>query len=502
MAVQNPGDVSAKALADLDASNLTYEVEKGSAFRLFSTLFGEWDSGDVFEYDWSALDVRKALRKDGKLKGLEQALVLPILSAPWKILPGDDSDAAKKIAEEMETFLRKSVLEGGMKTPFQQVISQATAARAFKKAFFEKVYKTVDGKVMYEKIAYRPPETCRVAFDARTGEYHGYRQTPHRQGTASLEDTKDVDIRPPYAWVHINGQRSNPISGESDLQVALWCHETKMKILYLWTTFLATQAEPRTTVTGTEPEEAARKIATLKGGGVVGLPSNTTASVLESNGTAAQVFKDMVNYLDTQASSSLLAGFTDLTTGATGTGSYALSKDQSSFFVQSLSAYAAELEESITHNVLGDLVVFNYGRDAIFPRFKFGPLAEADLDKCITLINGLAVATTSIMPFEFVEELALKTAQYLELDVDKVRDGMVKAAKVADQKTQMGLQSQQQGIQGQKAAMNAPGNPANPGGPGGAMPPGAAGVGAAVKIAAAAVAAKKKVAPGGAAAAK
>jgi Protein of unknown function (DUF935) len=497
MAVQNPGELSKSAreeLALMDAGKLTYDVEQGSAFRLFDRLFGEWDDGRVFEYDWSALDMRKALRKDGKMKGLEQALVLPVLSAPWKILPGDDSAQAKQIAEELETYLRKGVLEGGMSTPFQQVIAQATGARSFKKAFFEKVYKTDGGKVWYDKIAYRPPETCRVAHDAKTGAYMGYRQTPVRMGASSLSDTDDIDVQPPYAWVHINGQRSNPVSGESDLQVALWCHETKMKIMYLWTTFLATQAEPRTVVSGPEPDEAARKVATLKGGGVVGIPTAVSASVLESNGTAAQVFKDMIQYLDTQASASLLAGFTDLTSGASGTGSYALSKDQSSFFVQSLSAYAQELEESITHNVLGDLVVFNYGRTAVFPKFKFGPLAEADLDKCIALISSLAVATNSIMPFEFVEELALKTAQYLELDVDKVRDGMVNAAKVADQKTQMGLQSQQQGIAGQAAAAKA-------GAAGGALPPGAAGVGAAVKLAAAAVAAKKKAASGGSAAA-
>lgn len=493
MAVQNPGEAG---LVSLDPSKLTYEVEQGSAFKLFATLFGEWDSGNVFEYDFSAVDMQKALRKDGKMSGLEQALTLPILSAPWKILPGDDSAQAKQIADELDAFLRLPVLAGGMQTPFQSVIAQATASRAFKKAFFEKVYKTVDGKVVYDKIAYRPPETCRVAYDARTGAYRGFRQTPVRQGTASLKDTDDVDIMPPYAWVHINGTRRNPVSGVSDLEVALWCHETKMKILYLWTTFLATQAEPRTTVTGSDPEGAAKKIATLKGGGVVGLPTNTTASVLESNGTAAQVFKDMINYLDTQASSSLLAGFTDLATGATGTGSYALSKDQSSFFVQSLSAYAAELEESITHNVLGDLVVFNYGQKVPFPRFKFGPLADADLDKCIALINGLAVATTSIMPFEFVEELALKTAQYLELDVDKVRDGMDKAGKIYEQKTQMGLQSQAQGIQGQKAANAAPQAPGAGGA--GAAAPQVAKVAAAVDTAVKAVAARKAATGGSA----
>src|ERR1044072_1063421 len=447
MAVQNPG--AGKASVDEEVKKLAFELERGSAFRLHDTLFGEWDNGDVFEYDFSSLDTRKALEKDGKLSCIEQALCLPILSAGWRI---EAPEGGEKIAEELTDFLKMSPLEGGMQTQFQMVIAQATSARAYRKAFFEKVYKEQDGKVFYERIAYRPPETCRIARDPSTGAYKGFRQSPVRQGMPKLSDTNDVDIRPPYAWVHINGQRRNPLSGISDLQVPLWCHETKMKILYLWTTFLATQSEPRLTVTGQDPDGDARKLAALRGGGVVGLPKGTEAHVLESNGTAANSFKDMINYLDTQMSASVLAGFTDLTSGATGTGSYALSQDQSDFFVQSLEAYSAELAESITHNVLGDLVVYNHGRAAKFPKFLFEPLADGDVDRCITLLTTLANGQ-SVLPFAFVDELAMKTANYQEMDSDKLRDAMDEAAKVAEQKAEMAMEAQRQGIEGQKAAV-------------------------------------------------
>lgn len=479
---------------DAEVKKLTFEMERGSSFRLFDTLFGEWDSGEVFEYDFSSLDIRKALEKDGKLSCIEQALTLPILSAPWSIKPG--GPGGEKIAEELETFLRMGALEGGMQTSFQTVISQATSARGYKKAFFEKVYREQDGKIWYDKIAYRPPETCRIGRDPDTGAYKGFRQTPVRQGGA--KNFTDVDIRPPYAWVHINGLRRNPLSGTSDLQIPLWCHETKMKILYLWTTFLATQAEPRLMTTGSDPDEAARKLAKLRGGGVVGLPNGTTASVLESNGTAAQIYKDMINYLDTQMSASVLANFTDLASGATGTGSYALSKDQSTFFVESLEAYSRELADSITHNVLGDLVVYNYGRDAKFPRFEFGPLADSDVDRCISLVNSLAVATNNVLPFEFVEELTIKTASYLELDVDKIRGGMEKAGKLAEEKAGLAMEAQRQGVAGQKAAVaqgmagNQPGKVPAKGSPQEKVAKQVAGVAAKVGVAAAAVKAKQK----------
>ncbi|UTN93010.1 portal protein [Streptomyces phage Marky] len=463
MAAQNPS--AGKASVDDEVKKLAFELEKGSAFRLYDTLFGEWDNGNVFEYDFSSLDTRKALEKDGKLSCIEQALTLPILSAGWRIRP---AEGGEKIAEELEDFLRMGALEGGMQTPFNLVIAQATSARAYRKAFFEKVYREQDGKVFYDAIRFRPAETCRIARDPNTGAYKGYRQSPVRQGMPKMSDTNDVDILPPYAWVHINGQRRNPLSGVSDLQVPLWCHETKMKILYLWTTFLATQAEPRMTTTGQDPEGSARKLASLRGGGVAGLPNGTEAKVLESNGTAAQVFMDMVNYLDTQMSASVLAGFTDLTSGATGTGSYALSQDQSDFFVQSLEAYSTELAESITHNVLGDLVVFNYGRQAKFPRFEFEPLADGDVDRCITLLQGLSNGQ-SVLPFEFVDELAMKTAGYLELDVERLREAMEKAAEVAEAKAEMAMEAQRQGIEGQKAAIAQGAVPGKPGA--GKVPP-------------------------------
>lgn len=481
MVVQNPS--AASSSLDAEVKKLVFEQERGSAFRLYDTLFGEWDNGNVFEYDFSSLDTRKALEKDGKLLCIEQALTLPILSAGWRITP---AEGGEKIAEELDEFLRMGALEGGMQVPFNMVIAQATSARAYKKAFFEKVYREQEGKIFYDAIRFRPAETCRIARDPHTGAYKGYRQSPIRQGMPKLADTDDVDILPPYAWVHINGQRRNPLSGVSDLQVPLWCHETKMKILYLWTTFLATQAEPRMTTSGSDPEGAARKLASLRGGGIAGLPNGTEVKVLESNGTAARVFADMVNYLDTQMSASVLAGFTDLTSGASGTGSYALSQDQSDFFVQSLEAYSTELAESITHNILGDLVVYNYGRSAKFPKFEFEPLADGDVDRCITLLQGLSNGQ-SVLPFEFVEELAMKTANYLEMDTDKLRDAMEKAAEVAEQKAEMAMEAQRQGIEGQKAAIAQGGAVPAKGSPAAKATKQVAGVAAKVGIAAKAV---------------
>lgn len=489
MAAQNPS-AGKGASVDEEVKKLAFELERGSSFRLYDTLFGEWDNGNVFEYDFSSLDTRKALEKDGKLLCIEQALTLPILSAGWRITP---AEGGEKVAEELETFLRMGALEGGMQIPFNMVIAQATSARAYRKAFFEKVYKEQDGKVFYDSIRFRPAETCRIARDPNTGAYKGYRQSPVRQGSPTLNPrgTDDVDILPPYAWVHINGQRRNPLSGVSDLQVPLWCHETKMKILYLWTTFLATQAEPRLTVSGSDPDGSASKLASLRGGGVVGLPNGTEAKVMESNGTAANVFKDMVNYLDTQMSASVLAGFTDLTSGATGTGSYALSQDQSDFFVQSLEAYSTELADSITHNILGDLVVYNYGRSAKFPKFEFEPLADGDVDRCITMLTALANGQ-SVLPFEFVDELAMKTAGYLELDVERLRDAMEKAAEVAEAKAEMAMEAQRQGIEGQKAAIAQGGAVPPKGSPAAKNVKAVAGVAAKVGVAAKAVKAKNE----------
>ena len=54
-----------------------------------------------------------------------------------------------------------------------------------------------------------------------------------------------------------------------------------------------------------------------------------------------------------------------------------MSEDQSSYYLASREAVAAEIADSISHDLIRPLVMLNFGADAAFPQWKFGPLQEA-----------------------------------------------------------------------------------------------------------------------------
>jgi hypothetical protein len=57
------------------------------------------------------------------------------------------------------------------------LIDQCTSAVWARKAFFEKEWAVSDGgRIVYEKIAWRPPTSCEAVFDEKTAEPEGFKQ--------------------------------------------------------------------------------------------------------------------------------------------------------------------------------------------------------------------------------------------------------------------------------------------------------------------------------------
>lgn len=388
-------------------------------------LFLSFDDGDVFTpQDTDARRIDEMLRVDGKAKTLEQVLTLPLRSVDFTIEPaeGDRGEAE---------FIREALLTpanaGGMSTPMELVVAQATGACLYRRAHFEKVYRAVEGRVLFDKVAFRPPATCRLKLDKQTGGFRGFKQrvpTDH----PGRDDQGEVTIKPQLAFVFTHGQHRRPIEGVSDLETAYALWEAKQKVKFLWFTFLENQTMPKAVAKHGENDPAsiqrfARKVATLKGGGVVGIGPDQDVSAFESSGRGASEFQEAVRYLDGEMSNSVLAGFTDLTSGAAaGRGSFALSKDSTDLFLQSRQAVLRELGAAIVNFLIADLVRWNFGRAAAVPRFKFGPLVPEHAEVAVEMLKELTGQATPnpLFPVEFLEMLVEKVAGYLDLDVDRV----------------------------------------------------------------------------------
>lgn len=438
--------------------------ERGSSFDYHSDFYGGTDGKTVYDLtEFTARGMENMLRESGNAAKLEAVLTLPLLSSPPKIVPAKGDKGEAEWATEA---LLTPANHGGMSTPLHQVVAQAAAAVVYRKAYFEKVYtaREVAGKtaLVYDKIAWRPTSTCEAAWDGQTGAFRGFRQAV-APFTPKQAPTKDgyVTIEAPYAFVYTHGVRRHPMKGHSELNVAYWAWETSQKVLWLWMRYLERHALPLVTVKSadeTAGKAAGKEIARLKASGVIYFPDGVDADILDTTGgvEVAKQYQDCLRWLESKATESVLAGFTDLASQAsTGHGSLALSSDASSFFLQSREADARELSEQLTNFLLADLVKLNLGRDAVCPTIEIGPLVRADTNAAFTMLSSLAMAPQIRVPDEFVDELLVLVAKRLEIDPDAMRRAAKRARVEAERKAQSEQAAQVAGIAAQVSVAEA-----------------------------------------------
>jgi hypothetical protein len=270
-----------------------------------------------------------------------------------------------------------------------------------------------------------------LGFRQRIGNPGGIITVTSRQQPGDAPGYVTVD--PDRAFVFVHGSYREPVEGLSDLDVALWCYETVKKIQFLWFSFLEQQSLPKLVAYGDDQTQADRNAAALadaKASGVLGVPrsSDPTArafDVVESSGKGAAQFLDAINYLEGKMSASILAGFTDLAGisahSSTGSGgSYALSADQSEFFLAARQAVADEIAEAVSRDLIAKLCLLQFGADAKPPTLEIGPLSKRDKDRSMGMLNALLTADHFNAPPGLIDLLIKSTAGYLGLPVDQV----------------------------------------------------------------------------------
>ena len=378
------------------------------------------------------------LGRDGMSAALEAVLTLPIREADLSI------EKSKHDSGEAE-FCRGVIMtpdtEGGMSTPVTELVGQVTSSQVYRRAFFEKVWKVRDdGKIIYHKIAHRPPSTCQARYNDRTGEPNGFRQQVWLFGGNLMLSRHQkvpgyVDIPKVRSYIHTNGKHREPLTGVSEMETCYWIYQTKLKVMWLWLTFLESQSMPRLIVYGNDQPEATRNaddISQLKASGIVGLPHPIAGQKLFEqieSPDAGQFFQSAMSFLENWQVMSVLAGFLGLTGVSTGgRGSYALSQDQSDFFLKSRQAVAKEIAESISYDVLRPLVMLNFGSRASFPVAKFGPLQDEQVQLLMTLFGQIVAAPALHIPLEVVDLLTERMASVLQLDVDQVSKALRQTA--------------------------------------------------------------------------
>lgn len=395
-------------------------------------------------------EVTEMLDRSGQANAVEKALALPLRQANLTI---EKPDKDKGQTEFVREVLYSSGAMQGMVPDLVQIVAQMTWAISVRRTYHEIVWsKRADGKFVYSKIAWRPPATCEPVRDRKTGDLRGFRQfvdpltagpSNDRLDTGMLgsllnDGTNAVNIPANRALIYIHGQHRDPVNGITDLGVTHWAYTMQQRILMLWATFLDAQAQPKVIAYGDSTAAAqanARAIASLRGSGVLGMkrdlsrPDAKVFDLLETSGKGADQFQAMITYLEHQMAQSVLAGFLDLTGGASrGAGSYALSADQSGLFLNSRQSVAKELSAVVTQQLIAPLVRVNFGSDAAVPRLVFEKMSADQNDKAMQMLQQIGSAQNTSVPAGFLDLLIERVAQFLDLPDEKVEAVLAEAA--------------------------------------------------------------------------
>lgn len=413
------------AVVDLQhARQLKLDREVGSnldEYAVGSVMFSKENRDDLrvvsdIEVPTPA-DLDRLLDTGGIAQSLGLAITLPTRSAPRRLCP---VDVPPKQVEELTDMLTRSSTGGGMSTSLETIVGQLSTAYALRRTYMEKVIIHDRGRFVYKKVAWRPPASCQVVQDKKSGDIVGFEQTV-------AEKPEPVLIERPYALVYVHGEDRKPIRGVSRLKVAYDCWVIQQKIEFLWWLYLENYAMPRTVIWGKNEDgarDAATVLAKLRSNGVVGIPVNW-AEKMDSLPVApggSSEYANAIKFLDSRASRSVLMGFLGLPDhAASGTGSYALSKDQSDFALQLLTGFANETATCVTKDLIADLSRLNYGRSAPVPPFEIGPLSPETVDMALNLLKEWATVPNLRVPDGFVEDLTMEAARRLGLNQDKVK---------------------------------------------------------------------------------
>lgn len=456
--------------------------EEGIEFGWEDRLFYAYRDGMIFDYsDWESRDLAQFLKRDYKAQQISAVKSLPIIGAKRSVTP-DKGDTGQ--ADFITNFFATDPLNGGCEQTLDFVVAQMTSANEYKKSFHEIVWNRgvgdFDGKIVPARIAWRPQTTCRLARDEANGRVVGFEQENWLFGSmlsrSTINNLLPRFIKAQNALIHIHNTRRDPVNGVSDLEIPYWAYQIKQKILFLWFQYLEGVALPRALVYGRDIS-VARSVATAirntKNSGAVPIDlagqgaDAIKVDSLEMSGDGAAQFQAAISWLDQCATNAVLAGFLDLSGAAAnglrggGGGSYALSKDASDFFLQSLEADCRELEWSVRQQIFAPMIRWNFGPQAKVPLFKFAPLNSEDKADAIALLTAMVGSgTTTPAPPEFTAALGEMVAGYLGMDnatelKQNFLDAATKAAEKAAQQSAALASPAGQQLAGMNGALNA-----------------------------------------------
>lgn len=352
----------------------------------------------------------KMRRSDGQVKAGLLACKLPLLVAHWDVQPGGDSAQDQQIAQA----LRDNLFEG-MSITWDDFLRHTLIMLDFGFMVFEKVWELRDGLYVWRKLAPRLPQTVRKWFVDDEGGLAGIEQWTWKQDKYEI-----ITIPVEKLLVFTNEREGSNFAGTSILRAAYkhWYYKNNLYAIdgiaaERHGVGLAKFSYPGTASTDQKAAiEAMGERLHAHERAYIALPEEVKFDLM---GVAGQLhdIKGSIEHHDLQIVRSILAQFINL--GSKDVGSFALSADQSGFFLMALQAVGRYICDTMNRYAIKQMVDYNWSVQGRYPKLTVSGLEHYDIAAYSTAISQL-VTVGALLPDE---EIEAELRRVLKLPVKK-----------------------------------------------------------------------------------
>lgn len=396
----------------LNPPNLTLQqlesVWGDSGTQRWSGFFYEEPNAQM--RDWDRIEnIEEMRRTDGAVKAALTAVKAPILATDWRV-EGDD--------QKVVDFVNDNIFK--MRRPFKDFVRESHNYLDFGFSIFEKIW---EKRGEYICLADLEPRIQHSIFR--------FRMSSGAPGITQVVKTDEF----PRAYAEIpsekiiiltNEKEGDDITGQSILRAA-WKHYKMKDLLYRIQGISAERngvgtpwVELPDGFADEEKQAVEEMLSNYRSNekSYIATPPGYKLSILTPgrSNSGTDIIAGIQHH-NSMIFQTVLATFMNL--GTDGTGSLALSKDQSSFFLKVVEDKCGYFTAQFNKQVIEPLVRLNFGPDVDVPELKFSPLGDINFLEMAQTITALAGANAIEVDGTFKQFIA-KMFKLPELSDDDV----------------------------------------------------------------------------------
>lgn len=387
-------------------------IDQGELGSTGTTIFGGLVQSAEYNPELQGVagyDIYDRMRLgDGQVRAALQVMKLPLLRSEWTLEPASDSAADKEIAEFIEYDLKH------MSLSWNDWLRQVLLCLDYGNMLFEKVWELREGMIHLRKLAPRLPRTITKYVADKAGGLAGVEQ---QATTATSFQTVPIPVEKLLIFVH-------------ELEGSNWRGISMLRTAYKHWYFK--DGMYRVDAIAKERRGVGVDVGTLKG--AVDTPRRSEAETAlmslrahekqfvveiddEQDGFAYRVegqgrggladSMSSIEHHDLRILRSILAEF--LAMGEAGSGSLAMHRDKSSFFLMALGALADLVVDTANSYLIEPWVDMNYQVEE-YPKLVYSRLDRRDVKELAEAVAWL-MDKGALSPTRETEEALRETLE-------------------------------------------------------------------------------------------